>query len=90
MSEKKDWKIGEQVKMHCWSCLKETTFEVIDPEEGPVCECGHYQESKSQGAAELCKMATWYDLNAYAEMAAIARDGGHDVPETPRYYRDNA
>jgi hypothetical protein len=75
-----------KIKMYCWSCEKETEFEDSGDGEGPVCECGHYQKSYAQGAAEICEMATWHDLNAYKETAAIAKAGGYEVPAEPNYF----
>lgn len=74
------------MKMHCWSCEKVTEFTVVNPEDGPVCWCGHYQESEAQGAQELCLMATWHDMNEYERVAAIARAGGFEVPDAPTYF----
>jgi len=74
------------MKMYCWSCERVTDFTVEDPAEGPVCGCGHYQESEAQGAAELCLVATWHDLTEYNRLAAVARAGGHDVPHSPPYF----
>ena len=64
--------MSQPTTMHCWSCGEVTEFTVENPEEGPVCRCGHYQDSESAGAAELCEMATWHDLNEYRRVAAIA------------------
>ena len=75
------------MKMHCFSCRKVTEFTVLDAAEGPVCECGHYQDSEAQGAAEICRMATWHDLDDYNRVAAIARAGGFDVPDKPVYFQ---
>jgi hypothetical protein len=71
--------------MYCWSCCAITDFIVEDPEEGPVCDCGHYQDSEAQGAAEICELATWHDLEEYKRVAAIARAGGFTVPDYPPY-----
>ena len=78
---------GTTMRMFCWSCMKETEFEVVDPEEGPVCECGHWQDSEAQGAAEICEEATFHDLAEYARLAAIAKIGGYYVPAFPNLYQ---
>ena len=77
------------MQMHCYSCDEVKTFTVLDPEEGPVCECGHYQDSEAQGAAEVCENATWHDLDAYKQTAVVARAGGFDVPDKPIYFQDD-
>jgi hypothetical protein len=71
--------------MYCWSCCAITEFTVEDPDEGLVCDCGHYQDSEAQGAAEICKLATWHDLEEYKYVGAIARAGGFTVPDYPPY-----
>lgn len=71
--------------MYCWSCFAITEFTLEDPEEGFVCDCGHYQDSEAQGAAEICELATWHDLKEYQRVAAIARAGGFTVPDYPPY-----
>jgi hypothetical protein len=71
--------------MHCWSCNTVTDFTIEDPEEGPVCACGHYQESEAQGAADICRLATWHDLEEYKRVATIARVGGFTVHDNPAY-----
>lgn len=71
--------------MYCWSCCALTDFTVEDTDEGPVCGCGHYQASEAQGAAEICLLATWHDLEEYKRVAAIARAGSFKVPDYPPY-----
>ncbi len=75
------------MNMYCFSCCQVTEFTVHDEAEGPVCECGHYQDSEAQGAAEICRMATWHDLDDYSRVAAIARAGGCEVPVKPVYFQ---
>lgn len=75
------------IEMFCWSCGENKTFTVEDEEDGPVCECGHWQDSEEQGAHEICLAATWHDLDEYKRVAEIARSGGYEVPETPNNYR---
>lgn len=74
-------------KMYCWSCLKVKTFTDYG-NEGLVCKCGHFQESEAGGAAELCLIATWHDMEEYNRLATIARDGGYTIPEKPNYFLD--
>lgn len=73
-------------QMYCWGCRKTTMFTVEDADEGPVCECGHYQDTEASGAAEICRLAMWHDLDEYNRVAKIARDGGYIVPETPNRF----
>ena len=80
-------KKGTTMRMFCWGCMEETLFEVVDPAEGPVCECGHWQDSEAQGAAEICDTATFHDLDEYKRLAAIAKIGGYYVPDFPIYFR---
>jgi hypothetical protein len=75
------------MKMFCYGCESVQTFTTDDPEEGPACECGHYQQSEAAGAAEVCMIATWHDVEAYKLTAAVARAGGFDVPESPAYFQ---
>jgi hypothetical protein len=71
--------------MYCSSCFAITNFTIEDLDEGLVCSCGNYQSSEAQGAAEICLVATWHDLEEYKRVAAIARAGGFTVPDHPRY-----
>jgi hypothetical protein len=70
--------------MYCWSCCAITEF-TEEPHYGLVCDCGHIQDSEAQGAAEICLLATWHDLEEYKRVAAIARAGGFTVPAYPPY-----
>lgn len=60
--------------------------EGADGKQDFVCEtCGWMQTSTAAGAAELCGSATWHDAEQYQRYAKVAREGGHDVPATPRH-----
>jgi hypothetical protein len=59
-------------------------------DEGCVCDCGHFQASGAQGAAEICLLATWHDLEEYKRVAGIARTGGFTVPDYPPYVDQRA
>jgi hypothetical protein len=72
-------------EMYCWSCCAITEFTVEDPDEGLVCGCGHFQDSEAQGAAEICELATWHNLEQYKRVAAIARARRFTVPDYPPY-----
>jgi hypothetical protein len=84
-SDYKTFEVGSTIQMNCFSCRAVTTFTVFDQTEGPVCKCGHYKDSEAQGAKELCEMATWHDKSEYLRHAKIARAGGLEVSDTPRY-----
>ena len=76
------------MKMHCWGCGEVTNFTDEGDGEGLQCDrCGHYQDNEASGAAEICIAATWHDLEEYKRVVAIAKAGGHDVPETPKYFQ---
>lgn len=72
--------------MYCFSCKEVKTF-TDDDSEGPVCECGHWQTSESSGAAEICLVATWHDLDAYKQIAELARAGGFEIPDVPNNFQ---
>jgi hypothetical protein len=72
-------------RMYCWSCCAITEFTIEDPEEGPVCRCGHWQTSEAQDAADICRLATWRDRTEYERIASIARADGFSVPDSPPY-----
>lgn len=76
------------MQMYCFSCRRVMEFTVVDPKEGPVCECGHWQISEAQGAAGICLLATWHDLDEYKRVAKIARSGGYTIPNMPNYYKE--
>lgn len=50
--------------------------------------CGWMQISTAAGAAELCRSANWHDVAEYERYAAIAREGGFDVPLKAPAFRD--
>lgn len=72
------------MKMYCFSCRTDKEFS--PSEEGPVCTCGHHQDSEAKGALEVCEMATWHDIDEYNEVAKIARSGGFKVADVPRNF----
>lgn len=56
----------------------------LNKDGGYACTyCGFTQASSPEGAAYLCALATWHDLDAYNNYARIARSAGFAVPDEP-------
>jgi len=73
-------------EMRCAMCgLVSRTFERPDEDDDDYCctDCGWLQSSTEAGCAEMCLLASWHGREAYETYAAIAREGGYDVPDSP-------